>query len=323
MTSKTSALFNAYLWARRARVVTVTALTGTLVAAQVTPSYATIDNTANAVGTYNSSPGNYGSSSQSVPVAPATPTLTIVKTAGTPSVSSGTDTSHTDSGDTITYTYLVTNTGNVTMSNVVPTDPGPTFYGYAEAATLGAFSPTSATLAPGASQSFTATYTLATLDVYHAADQANGVSNTAGATGTYGPSNTAYSIPTINKSTATTTITGNPNLTITKTFVIKDTGGATLTTASVGSIVTYTYTIYNSGTVTMTNVKVNDVHFGSAVAIGGSGITNETLSSNGPLGAAASSDGATNNGIWSVLAPGATVTMTWAHTVTQAEFDHG
>jgi hypothetical protein len=43
----------------------------------------------------------------------------------------------------------------------------------------------------------------------------------------------------------------------------------------------------------------------------------------GPLGAGASPDTTANDGIWSTLAPGATVTFTWAHTVTQAEIDHG
>ncbi len=120
------------------------------------------------------------------------------------------------------------------------------------------------------------------------------------------------------------TITNNgaptPLLTISKTF-------APAGPFSVGQIVTYTYTIANTGNVPMTNVQVKDLHGTPAVLVplgtGAGGITSETLTIPGPLGAAASPDATANNGIWSTLAPGATVTFTWAHTVTQAEIDHG
>src|SRR5665213_69486 len=113
--------------------------------------------------------------------------------------------------------------------------------------------------------------------------------------------------------------TATPLLTITKTYA------AAPTPVLVGQTVTYTYVISNTGNVTMTNISPTDLHGSPAVSVplGAGGITNETLTTAGPLGAAASPDTTANNGIWSTLAPGATVTFTWAHTVTQAEIDHG
>ena len=111
----------------------------------------------------------------------------------------------------------------------------------------------------------------------------------------------------------------NPVLTITKTY---STGA---TPVVVGQTVTYTYTVANTGNVTMTNVQVKDMHGTPAVqvSLGAGGITTETLTISGPLGAGASPDTTANDGIWSTLAPGATVTFTWTHTVTQAEIDNG
>ena len=332
-----SQLYKAYRLERVARNFCTTLLAGSLVAAQVTPALATIDNTANAVGTPPAgAPTNYGSSTQNVPVAPPAASMTITKAAAVPTISGGADATIADSGDTITYTYTVKNTGNVTMTGVVPTDPGPTFNGSAGTGSLGAYSPATATLAPNATQVFTATYTMSQLDVDHAAGIASGVSNTAGATGTT-PAAVVYNIPNGSKFTATTTIPPGAKLTIAKV--------ANLTTdtnangkADLGDVVTYTYTVSNTGNVSMTNVSVKDMHGpspGTQVTLGSTpyvvdatgtdpaGIRNETLTVPGPLGAGASTNGTANDGIWNTLAPGATVTFTFVHTVTQAEVDHG
>jgi len=295
------------------------ALAGTFFVAQVIPTYATIDNTANAVGTYNGVTGNYGTSTKNVPVS-VSPQLTVVKTVTT----SPTTTVSTDG--TITYNYKVTNTGNVTMNNVAPSDPGPTFNGSAGTGTLGAFSPVSvATLAPGAFQNFTATYTISHLDNLHAAGVNLGVSNTAGAAGTFGPTNTSYPASSSIKGTATTTVPAFPAMTIAKTYVIAHTvaNAALGANAGLGDTITYTYVVANTGNVAMVNVSVNDIHAGAAVAAGQ--IANETLTVNGPLDPGASTDTTTpvNNGVWSTLAAGSSVTFTWAHVVTQAEIDHG
>ena len=319
-----SALFRAYALAHRARSIGTVLLAGTFVAAQVAPALATIDNTANAIGTYGGSTNNYGSSTQNVPVAPGAAQLTVTKSAGLPTTANGADNTIVDANDTITYSYTVKNTGTVTLTGVVPVDTGPTFNGTAGTATLGAFSPVNATLAPGAQQVFTAVYTLSQLDVDRAAGIASAVANSAVAQGTT-PGGTTYTIPPANKSTATATIPAGPKLSISKTYSLADIGGGTAGKADLGEVITYTYTVVNTGNVAMTNVQVNDQHGTPAtgVPLGAGGITNETLTAPGPLGAGANSDATANNGIWSVLAPGATVTFTWAHTVTQAEIDHG
>ncbi len=149
-----------------------------LATAQVSPAFAAIDNTATASGTYNGTPTTSPSDSESVPVVPSAPSLSIDKTAGVPTTNQGTSATITDSGDTITYTYTVTNTGNVTISNVTPVDVGPTFDGIAGTGTLSAFTLTSTggtTLDPGEVATFEAVYTLSTLDVLRAADSTNGV----------------------------------------------------------------------------------------------------------------------------------------------------
>ena len=151
---------------------------------------------------------------------------------------------------------------------------------------------------------------------------------TAAANVTFNPTATATTATIVLNTTATapgnalvctfTNAAVNPKLTITKTF-------APAGPFSVSQVVTYTYTIANTGNVAMTNVQVNDMHGTPAVLVGlgVGGITSEALTIPGPLGAGASPDTTANDGIWSTLAPGATVTFTWAHTVTQAEIDNG
>jgi hypothetical protein len=153
-------------------------------------------------------------------------------------------------------------------------------------------------------------------------------SGTAAANVTFNPAATATTATIALNTTATapgnvllctfTNAAINPKLTVAKAF-------APAGPYSVGQIVTYTYTIANTGNVAMTNVQVKDMHGTPAVLVawGAGGITAETLTVPGPLGAGASPDTTANDGIWSTLAPGATVTFTWAHTVTQAEIDHG
>ena len=101
-------------------------------------------------------------------------------------------------------------------------------------------------------------------------------------------------------------------------------GAGNTTDADVGELITYTYTVQNVGNVAINNVAVNDVHEGTALPVGT--VKNETLAigADGPLAAdgITSTDVTANNGIWSVLQPGATITFTYVHTVTQTEFNN-
>jgi uncharacterized repeat protein (TIGR01451 family) len=299
------------------RIAGVSALALMSAAGSVAPAYAAIDNTATASGTYGASTTTSGGSSVSVPVVPATGALTVSKTASTPTTSGGADSGVTDAGDTITYTYVVHNSGNVSLSGVTPIDTGPKFNSITGTGTLGSFNLTSGTLplAPNADATFTAIYTLSTLDVLHAAGVTNGVVNSATATGT-SPSGTVTSGP----STAKTTIQATPQLTIVKSATLDDTNGTVAGKAEVGETITYLYTITNSGNVALTDVSVNDVHEGTALPL--SSFTNETLVTEGPLGTPASTDTTAGDGKWSVLQPGAKITFTYVHTVTQTEVDN-
>ncbi|MBM2709968.1 isopeptide-forming domain-containing fimbrial protein [Mesorhizobium caraganae] len=92
-----------------------------------------------------------------------------------------------DPGDTIVYSFTVTNDGNVPLTEVVPEDAGPTFSNQKGTGELSAFDPNPATnpvtLAPKGAQVFTATYVLTQVDIDNGAGIVKGVENRATATG--------------------------------------------------------------------------------------------------------------------------------------------
>jgi uncharacterized repeat protein (TIGR01451 family) len=233
------------------------------------------------------------------------PAITLSKSSGVPSVAAGALPGLTDAGDTIVYSYTVNNTGNVPIQNVTITDPGPSFNGNAGTGSLSAFTPASATIPLGGSQVFTATYTLSQQDVDNSAGITNGVSNTASSTGQSVGGVTANS----NNSTAQTTITGGPNIIVTKT-------ASDDTNVPAGVTVTYTYTVTNTGNQTVSNINLTDAHGGSGPMPTPS---NETLTTD--VGATGDSTDAAVNGSWDSLAPGDQVTFTANYTVTQNDID--
>lgn len=84
-----------------------------------------------------------------------------------------------------------------------------------------------------------------------------------------------------------------------------------------GQLITYTYVVTNTGGATLNNVSLSEAHNGSGPPpVPGA----EFLSSD--VGASGDSTDATpNDGIWSVLAPGDSITMTATYTVTQSDVD--
>ncbi|HWS49411.1 MAG TPA: hypothetical protein VN241_00240 [Microbacterium sp.] len=170
-----------------------------------------------------------------VPTIERAPALTLDKNA---TLADANNDSLADEGETIAYTFDVVNTGNVTLQDVTIDDPRVT-----------GVSPASVDLAPGQSQTFTATaYTVTQADI-----RTGSVDNTAvaRATAPTGPvqSNT--------DSTSTPTATPDPQLVLTKTATItgdEDTVGR----ADVGDTITYTFGVENTGNVDVTGVSIDD-----------------------------------------------------------------
>ena len=264
-----------------------------------------VDNLAVATGTPPSGPSVTGESEDPTPCLTCTPidplctTCTVVEISGTPSIAvtkDGTLDLGADNlasvGDIITYTFAVTNTGNVTLTNVTIAD-----------ALLGltGIVVTPSTLTPGQIGAATATYTITQADI-----DAGQVDNLAVATGTppSGPSVTGNSEDPTPCLTCTpidptcidctvVEVPQTPAIVVTKEGTYFDTNGDGIT--NIGDQINYTFTVENTGNVTLTMITVTD---------------NNAAMSGGPLG---------------VLAVGNTdsTTFTAVHIITQADIDAG
>ncbi|PRY83366.1 DUF6923 family protein, partial [Mongoliibacter ruber] len=164
------------------------------------------------------------------------PSLVVVKTAT--SVNGDADaTSFTAEGDVIAYSITVTNTGNVTLTNIEVEDP------------LTELSETIAVLAPGDIETFTTTYTVTQADV-----DAGSVTNAASASGD-GPDGP---VPPAEDEITTPGPDAAPGLTIEKTVTsVNGDADATSFTAE-GDVIAYSITVTNTGNVTLTNIEVED-----------------------------------------------------------------
>ena len=207
--------------------------------------------------------------------ATAAPAITLVKSA---------DVSTVDAvGDTIVYAFLVTNTGNVTLSDITIVEDA--FSG--TGATPVALCP-QATLAPGADQTCTASYAVTQDDL-----DAGTITNTARATGLPPASTTPVaSAP----SPASVTATQTPGLS-----VVKSASPSAPADFHAGETITYSFVVTNTGNVTMEGISITEVDF-----TGSDPLPTPTC----PAAAAS-------------LAPGAQVTCETTYIVTQADIDAG
>ncbi len=158
--------------------------------------------------------------------------IALVKTAGS---ITDLDSNGQDVGDTIVYSFVVSNTGNVTLTSVGVTD-----------AKVGAITCPVTTLLPAGTTTCTKTYTLTQADV-----DAGNVTNTATATGTppsgvAGPVTDVSGSATTNNNPTVTPITRTPALFLDKT-------SPTTNYNTVGAVITYSYLVRNAGNVTLTN----------------------------------------------------------------------
>lgn len=143
-------------------------------------------------------------------------------------------------GETISYTFTVENTGNLTLANVSINDP------------LAPVAGSLASMAPGAidNGTFTATYTVTQADI-----DAGSVSNLATVTGT-DPSNNLVTDQSNNGVPLVTDLPSDPRIDLTKagTFNDENNDGQ----AQVGETISYTFVVTNNGNQTLTNVSIND-----------------------------------------------------------------
>ena len=268
-----------------------TTCTATYVVTQADVDNGTVKNTAKATGTTPDGKTVTPPDSKAEFPGSNVPKLTLVKTAGTP-VDTNAD-GLTNAGDTIAWSFAVTNSGNVTLSNVSVDDA------FLEAANVAITCPVT-TLAPGASTVCTsASYTIT------AADEANGsVKNTATAHGTTPPSDGGTTpgtdVPSNESETTTPLVPEKPSMALVKS-VASTTGKASLV---VGDTLEYSFLVTNTGNVTITGLSVSD-----AFTSGGSGAMTPITCPSTTLTAAGTAT--------------ATTTCTATYVVTQSDVDLG
>ncbi|WTM64129.1 hypothetical protein U2H20_09160 [Humidisolicoccus flavus] len=188
-------------------------------------------------------------------------------------------------GTTLTFTFVATNTGNVTLSEVSFADE---FEGLSDLAYDWSAASTEGALLPGEQVTATASYTATQGDV-----DAGEISNFATATGTP-PTGAALT----QDDSVTVSALQNPAIALEK-------AGEFLTASQfAGDGVRYTFTITNTGNVSLFDVTLDDSKLGGEVEIDWS----------------TSTDDSTSEGS---LAPGESVTATALTAITQAELDAG
>jgi large repetitive protein len=201
------------------------------------------------------------------------PAIALVKSA---SAINDVDSNGPDAGDTISYSFAVSNTGNVTLTGVVVSDP-----------TVGAVNCPSSTIAPAASISCSANYSLQQSDF-----EMGSITNSATATGSPPSGPTVSDISgsaTSNDDPTVTALPAMPALTVDKT-------SSTVNFNAIGALINYSYLVTNAGNITLLNPVsvVDDKTAVSCPALPPSG-----------------------------LAPGGSITCTANYTATQADIDAG
>ncbi len=172
--------------------------------------------------------------SQAITSAPSSTTITAIRSPAITVVKSASPTSFSAAGQTIHYSFDVTNSGNVTLRDIRVHDSG--------LPGLSAISCPHHTLAAGASQTCTATYVTTAADV-----DAGSVTNHATAHGDPPSGRPVVSAP----SSATITAIQAPAIT-----VVKSASPSTFSVA--GETINYTFDVTNSGNVTLRDIRVHD-----------------------------------------------------------------
>jgi uncharacterized repeat protein (TIGR01451 family) len=255
-----------------------TSCTATYTVSQADINNGKIIDTATASGT---APGGgivQGTAGATVTVT-ANPKIAITKSASVTSLSAP---------GTVTYTFTVTNSGNVSLSGVDITDSA-SFTGLSTLSCAGGETNGSISLAPGASEACTATESVSQAAI----DTGTSLVDTASATGT-SPAGVTPATVSASSQPVTVTITPSPALTVKKTASVSSVSAA-------GQTFTYNFAVKNTGNVDLNAITINDTQTAPSVA--------------GNLSTISCPDAS--------LAPGATENCTATYTVSQADMDAG
>jgi uncharacterized repeat protein (TIGR01451 family) len=192
-----------------------------------------VDNTATATGTPPS--GTPVTATGSTSTETVSPGLAVVKTAALEDANGN---GLADPGETITYTFVATNTGNTRLEDVAIDDPRVT-----------SVSPASAAIDVASTQRYTATYEVTEQDILSGTP----ISNTATATGTV-PGGSSITTPPSTAVVPPAPVA--PGLTLVKSGQLNDENDNGL--ADIGETIDYTFVAENTGNVTLTDVSVTD-----------------------------------------------------------------
>ena len=230
-------------------------------------------------------------SGPTVSTPPTTNRLPVTQVRSLTTAKSAFPTTYSAPGTLITYTYVVKNTGKVT----IPATPAVTINDNP----LGAITCPSSAIAPGGTLNCSATYTTTQNDLDNTTGKTPGgtITNTATSSYTYTvPPVVPTGSPLVPGSTVTVTSPTTPPVAVTTVLTSSLTIGKvadTATFSAVGIPIKYTYTVKNTGNTTLAAaVTVVDNKFASPLACAPAG-----------------------------LAPGAVVTCSQTYTTTQADVD--
>ncbi|MFM8311569.1 MAG: hypothetical protein ACKOAZ_06680 [Ilumatobacteraceae bacterium] len=228
---------------------------------------------------------------------PAVPVLTVDKS-GTLDLTVVDPDARIDAGDTATYTFVVTNDGNVTLEGVSLSDNriddadvscGTTEVDLVDDNSIG-------DLAVGESRTCTADYTVTQDDI-----DAGNISNIATATGT-------DVTPDANEAEGTGTesldLVADPELTVEKSA---DRESVNL----IGEVIGYTIVVTNTGNVTLSEVTVADDLLADLACTPGEGVSGPVLEEG--------ADPVIENGTY-IVSPGESVECTGTYTTTEDDF---
>jgi uncharacterized repeat protein (TIGR01451 family) len=209
-----------------------TTCTGTYTVTQADIDAGSITNTATASGTPPTGPA--------VTSAPSSATVTAHQVAGLSLLKTASPTTVTSAGQTVTYSFAVTNTGNQTLTGVSVADTA-----FSGTGTPPVISCPVTTLAPQASTTCTGTYAVTQADI-----DAGSITNTATASGT------PPTGPAVSSAASTATVTAQA---ISGVLVVKTASRPTVTTA--GQLVTYSFHVVNTGNQTLSNITITETQF--------------------------------------------------------------